>query len=480
MGFARLLRNLLRGQGHRRAGRADHPRRGPHLRHGRRCSRRSKIYAPFGQKYEPVDAELLLVLPECQEGQILEEGITEAGSMAQLHRRRHGLRHLGPADGARSTSSIRCSASSGSGDLIWAFGDMRGRGFLLGATAGRTTLNGEGLQHQDGHSLRAGVDRPERRRLRPRLRLRGGRRSSQDGIRRMYGDVPEDVFYYLTLYNENYAMPADAGGRRRGHRCAASTGSPRRPRGRAGGPRSCSAAAPSGPPSRRSSCWPRTTTWPPSCGAPRPTRRCARTPWRPSGGTACTRPSRRARRTSPRRSADTDGPVVAVTDFMKAVPDQVARWVPAPLHRRSAPTATAAPTPGRRCAATSRSTPPTSSSPCCTRWPTGEAKAEEVAEAIATLRHRPRGHRPPPGLAEPPDHRNDSTPSSSGGPAVCVRAMASKLKLPFSGDEEADRLLEDDPLALLIGMVLDQQIPLEKAFSAPASSRSAWAAGRST
>ena len=92
------------------------------------------------------------------------------------------------------------------GDQIWAFGDARGRGFMLGATAGRTTLNGEGLQHDDGHSpLLASTD-PERARLRPGVRLRARGRSIRDGIERMYVDG-EDVFYYITLYNENYPMP---------------------------------------------------------------------------------------------------------------------------------------------------------------------------------------------------------------------------------------------------------------------------------
>jgi pyruvate dehydrogenase E1 component len=93
------------------------------------------------------------------------------------------------------------------GDLIWAFGDMRGRGFLCGATAGRTTLNGEGLQHEDGHSLILGSTVPNLCAYDPSFAYETAV-IVKDGIRRMYGEVPEDRFYYLTLYNENHQMPA--------------------------------------------------------------------------------------------------------------------------------------------------------------------------------------------------------------------------------------------------------------------------------
>ena len=93
------------------------------------------------------------------------------------------------------------------GDLIWAFGDMRGRGFLLGATAGRTTLNGEGLQHEDGHSQVLASTVPNVAAYDPAFAYEVAD-IVQDGMRRMYGEQPEDVFYYLTLYNENYVQPA--------------------------------------------------------------------------------------------------------------------------------------------------------------------------------------------------------------------------------------------------------------------------------
>ena len=168
-----------------------------------------KIYAPFGQKYEPVDAGLQLSYRESAQGQILEEGISEAGSMASF------------------TAAGTAYATWGQplvpffifysmfgfqrvGDLIWAFGDMRGRGFLCGATAGRTTLNGEGLQHEDGHSLVLASTVPNIRTYDPAYAFETAIIVA-DGIRRMYGTdggEPEDCFYYLALYNENYPMPA--------------------------------------------------------------------------------------------------------------------------------------------------------------------------------------------------------------------------------------------------------------------------------
>ena len=142
--------------------------------------REYKIYAPFGQRYEPVDAELLLSYREASNGRILEEGITEAGSMATLTA-------AGTSYATWNQPMIpffifySMFGFQRVGDLIWSFGDQRGRGFLLGATAGRTTLAGEGLQHCDGQSqlLRVGV--PELRGLRPGVRVRdGGHRPRRD------------------------------------------------------------------------------------------------------------------------------------------------------------------------------------------------------------------------------------------------------------------------------------------------------------
>src|SRR5437588_7389926 len=101
------------------------------------------------------------------------------------------------------------------GDLIWAFVDSRGRGFLMGATAGRTTLNGEGLQHEDGHSLVLASTVPNLAAYDPAFAYEVAE-IVRDGIARMYGEAAEDLFYYLTLYNENYEMPPMPEGAREG------------------------------------------------------------------------------------------------------------------------------------------------------------------------------------------------------------------------------------------------------------------------
>ncbi len=165
-----------------------------------------KIYAPFGQKYDPVDSGLQLSYRESASGQILEEGISEAGSMASFTAAGTAYANWGvplvPFFIFYSMFGFQRV-----GDLIWAFGDSRGRGFLCGATAGRTTLNGEGLQHEDGHSLLLGSTVPNLCAYDPAFAYETAV-IVKDGIRRMYGERPEDRFYYLTLYNENQQMPA--------------------------------------------------------------------------------------------------------------------------------------------------------------------------------------------------------------------------------------------------------------------------------
>ena len=168
--------------------------------------REYKIYAPFGQRYEPVDAELLLSYREASNGRILEEGITEAGSMATLTAAGTSYATWGqpmiPFFIFYSMFGFQRV-----GDLIWAFGDQRGKGFLLGATAGRTTLTGEGLQHCDGQSQLLASAYPNCRAYDPAFAYEMGV-IVREGIERMYGADPEDCYYYLTLYNENYPMPA--------------------------------------------------------------------------------------------------------------------------------------------------------------------------------------------------------------------------------------------------------------------------------
>lgn len=162
------------------------------------------IYSHVGQLYEPVDADSLLYYKEAKNGQILEEGITEAGSMSSFI----------AAGTAYATHGINMIpffiyysmfGFQRIGDLIWAAADMRCKGFLLGGTAGRTTLNGEGLQHQDGNSHLLAYPVPNLVTYDPAYAYEIAV-IIRDGIRRMY-EEQEDVFYYLTLMNENYPMP---------------------------------------------------------------------------------------------------------------------------------------------------------------------------------------------------------------------------------------------------------------------------------
>ncbi len=163
------------------------------------------IYASQGQLYKPVDSNVLLYYKEAQNGQILEEGITEAGSMASFTAAGTSYANYGvPMIPFFTYYSM--FGFQRIGDLIWAFADSRGKGFLMGGTAGRTTLLGEGLQHQDGHSLVLSSTVPTCASYDPAFAYEIAV-IIQDGIRRMY-QMGEDLFYYLTIYNENYAQPA--------------------------------------------------------------------------------------------------------------------------------------------------------------------------------------------------------------------------------------------------------------------------------
>jgi pyruvate dehydrogenase E1 component len=171
----------------------------------------AKIYSPHGQKYEAVDRALLLSYKEAESGQILHEGISEAGAMGSVI--------------AASTSYATHAAPmipvyvfysmfgwQRTGDQMWALGDQLGRGFLLGATAGRTTLTGEGLQHNDGHSQLLASVSPACVAYDPAWAYEVAVIVA-DGLRRMYGESAEhphgeDIFYYLTVYNEPYVQPA--------------------------------------------------------------------------------------------------------------------------------------------------------------------------------------------------------------------------------------------------------------------------------
>ncbi len=166
--------------------------------------REFEIYAPFGQKYEPVDHELLLSYSEDSDGQILEEGITEAGSTASWIAAATSYAHRGvPMMPFYTFYSM--FGFQRVGDLLWCAADSRAKGFLLGATAGRTTLTGEGLQHQDGHSLALAATIPACQAYDPAFAYEMAA-IIKDGMKRMYEDN-EDIYYYLTLYNENYEQP---------------------------------------------------------------------------------------------------------------------------------------------------------------------------------------------------------------------------------------------------------------------------------
>ena len=285
------------------------------------------IYAPFGQLYEPVDAGMLLSYKESKEGQILEEGITEAGSMASMQ----------AAGSAYATwdepmvpffTFYSMFGFQRIGDLIWQFGDIRGKGFLLGATAGRTTLNGEGLQHEDGHSLVLASSVPNLRAYDPSFAYEIAL-IVRDGIKRMYGENPEDLFYYLTLYNENYPMPEMPDGVEDGvlrglYRFA---------------------EAPDGP-SRHATILFSGPAWKAAMDAREVlasdydvAAECwSATSYKRLREDALT--AERWNRLHPGEDpqvpfvtstlSEAGGPVIAVSDFMKALPDGIARWAPGP------------------------------------------------------------------------------------------------------------------------------------------------------
>ncbi|MHB8662990.1 MAG: pyruvate dehydrogenase (acetyl-transferring), homodimeric type [Acidimicrobiales bacterium] len=315
-----------------------------------------KIYASTGQLYEPVDAGMQLSYQESTQGQILEEGITEDGSMASMCA-------AGTAYATWSTPTIpfyifySMFGFQRTGDLIWAFGDLRGRGFLLGGTAGRTTLNGEGLQHEDGHSLVLASTIPNLRAYDPAFAYETAV-IVRDGIERMFtrpfSDAEGDCFYYLTLYNENYAMPpmpdGVADGIVRGLYRFAPAPSPTTPsapsapddagraRGRArskGSARRKATIVFSGSASQAALEAQRMLADEWDCGADL---------WSATSYKALREEALEVERTNrlhpsapPRVPYVTtvleqsEGPIVAVTDFMKAVPDMVARWVPRPF-----------------------------------------------------------------------------------------------------------------------------------------------------
>ena len=166
-----------------------------------------KIYNPHGQHYTSVDAELMLAYKESTEGQILHLGINEAGSVA-------AFTAAGTSYATHGEPMIpiyifySMFGFQRTGDSLWAAADQMSRGFLIGATAGRTTLTGEGLQHADGHSPLLASTNPAVVSYDPAYGYEIAH-IMQDGLRRMYGEQPENVIYYITVYNEPNVQPAE-------------------------------------------------------------------------------------------------------------------------------------------------------------------------------------------------------------------------------------------------------------------------------
>lgn len=321
MAFVSLLRKLVK-----------HPQLGPRIvpivpdeartfgMHG--LFRDLGIYASQGQKYEPADHKLILRYQEQQDGQILEEGITEAGSMASFTA-------AGTAYATHSLFMIpfyifySMFGFQRVGDLVWAFGDAKGRGFLIGGTAGRTTLHGEGLQHNDGHSHLLFSVMPNVRAWDPAFAYELAV-IIKDGIERLARQ--EDVFYYITVYNENYPMPAMPPGVEEGivrglYRLRRATiAAPRRAQLLGSGPilREVLRAA-----DLLASRGVAADVW----SAPSFQQLRA-------DALACERHNRLHPLAPPRipyvtaQLADTTGPIIAATDYVKSVPDLVARWMP--------------------------------------------------------------------------------------------------------------------------------------------------------
>jgi len=325
--FTRLLRGLARAEGF---GRHVVPIVPDEARTFGMDSlfRELKIYASRGQLYEPVDASMILSYSESQDGQILEEGITEAGSLASWIA-------AGTSYANRGVPMVpffifySMFGFQRVGDLIWSAADSRVRGFLLGATAGRTTLAGEGLQHQDGHSHVLATSVPTCDAYDPAFAYEAGT-IVEHGLHRMYGDNPEDVFYYLTLYNENYPQPARPEGVEQGimdglYRWA--TGPD------LAGPKmailfsgSANLAARQAASDLAEHYGISAELW--SATSYKKLREEALIVDRWN----LLHPSESPRTPFVTRALSAvGGPIIAVTDYMKLVPDQVARWVPGPF-----------------------------------------------------------------------------------------------------------------------------------------------------
>ncbi|MEZ5402549.1 MAG: pyruvate dehydrogenase (acetyl-transferring), homodimeric type [Bryobacteraceae bacterium] len=286
--------------------------------------RQISIYASQGQLYTPVDSAEFLYYRESRDGQILEEGITEAGSMASFT----------AAGTSYSTYGVpmipffiyySMFGFQRIGDLVWAFADARGKGFLIGGTAGRTTLNGEGLQHEDGHSPVLASTVPNCLTYDPAYAYEIAV-IVQDGIRRMY-ENDEPIFYYLTVYNEFYTMPPmpEGEGVREGilrgiYKFKAAANGPATVQLFGSGPILNHAVAAQGILAERygiaADVW-SVTSYNELRREALDTERWNRL-----------HPTEQPRQPFLRRALEgAEGPIVAASDYMKIVPDQVAPWL---------------------------------------------------------------------------------------------------------------------------------------------------------
>ncbi len=312
--------------------------------------RRYGIYSALGQLYEPVDKELLISYREAKDGQMLEEGICEAGALASFTAAGTSYANHGqPMVPFYLFYSM--FGYQRVGDQIWAAGDSRARGFLLGATAGRTTLNGEGLQHGDGHSALLVSVVPNLLAYDPAYHYEVAT-IIQDGLRRMLQDR-EDVLYYITLQNEAYAMPAKPAGADEGilkglYRLlpppegtrSRGTGFPGTPGpGLAPGPMVtllgsgsilCEVLRARDILAERYGVGAQVFSAPGYLQLRREALACERAnmlhPEEPAQKPYVTRVLEEA------GAGASHGPVIAASDWMKAVPDQISRWVPGGLY----------------------------------------------------------------------------------------------------------------------------------------------------
>jgi pyruvate dehydrogenase E1 component len=281
-----------------------------------------KIYNPNGQQYTSVDASLMLAYRESEQGQLLHEGINEAGSVGSLYAT-HGEPMI-PVYVFYSMFGFQRT-----GDSIWAAADQMARGFLVGATAGRTTLTGEGLQHNDGHSLLLAATNPAVVAYDPAFSFEVAH-IVKDGLRRMVGEDAENVIYYLTVYNEPYVQPAepedlDVDGLLRGiYRYAASP--------RTDGPQVRLLASGVALPWALQARDMLAEQW--GVGA----EVWSVTSWGElrRDGVECERhnlvhPEAERRVPYITHALAGDAPVIATSDWMRALPDLVRQWVPAPF-----------------------------------------------------------------------------------------------------------------------------------------------------